>query len=148
MVTYEPDLIKQYIRRIALDLVIIPLAFYLAWFVRFDCHVPTEEWGTLTRYVFPIALVYIAINVAFGIYRRLWAYASFRDVIFLTETVGLGTLILVMVNFALTDYYHYRLSTGGLIDCKVQTPTDNHIPCLPASTDRFRSGTGADRWCQ
>jgi len=115
MVTYEPDLIKQYIRRIALDLVIIPLAFYLAWFVRFDCHVPTEEWGTLTRYVFPIALVYIAINVAFGIYRRLWAYASFRDVIFLTETVGLGTLILVMVNFALTDYYHYRLSTGGLI---------------------------------
>jgi FlaA1/EpsC-like NDP-sugar epimerase len=115
MVTYKLALLKQYIRRIVLDSLIIPFAFYLAWFVRFDCHVPTKEWGTLTARILPITFVYIIINLTFGIYRRLWAYASFRDIILLSETVGLSTLILVVVNFALTNYYHYRLSTGGLI---------------------------------
>jgi len=115
MAAYKTELLKQYIRRIFLDLLIIPFAFYLAWFVRFDCHVPPGEWRTLTRYLFPIACVYITINATSGIYRRLWAYASFRDVILLTETVGLGTLILVVVNFTFTNYHHYRLSTGGLI---------------------------------
>lgn len=115
MFAYKSDLLKQYIRRIGLDLLLIPFAFYLAWFIRFDCYVPAEEWGILTTRMLPIAFVYVIINLAFGIYRRLWAYTSFRDVILLSETVGLGTLILVVVNFTLTSYYHYRLSTGGLI---------------------------------
>jgi len=113
--TYELGLLKQYIRRIGLDLMIIPFAFYLAWLIRFDCRVPAEEWEILTIRMLPITFVYIIINLASGIYRRLWAYASFRDVALLSETVGLGTLILAVINFALTNYYHYRLSTGGLI---------------------------------
>lgn len=115
MVTYNSDLLKQYIRRIGLDLLIIPLTFYLSWLIRFDGHVPAEEWGTLIRWALPIVCVYIIINLTSGIYRRLWAYASFRDVVLLSETVGLGTLIVVVVNFALTSYYDYRLPTGGLI---------------------------------
>lgn len=115
MTTCKPDLLKQYIRRIGLDLLIIPFAFYLAWFIRFDCHVPSKEWRILTRYMLPIAIIYLIINLAFGIYRRLWAYASFRDVILLSETIGLGTLILIVLNYIHTRYYHYRLSTGGLI---------------------------------
>jgi FlaA1/EpsC-like NDP-sugar epimerase/lipopolysaccharide/colanic/teichoic acid biosynthesis glycosyltransferase len=111
----DPDLLKQYVRRIALDLVLIPFAFSLAWVIRFDCHPLSQELRTLTRYVLPIALIYIFINATFGVYRRLWAYASFRDVILLSKAVGLGTLILVVVNSALAYHYHYRLSTSGLI---------------------------------
>ena len=115
MGTYNLDLIKQYTRRIFLDLLIIPFAVYLAWFIRFDGHIPAREWEALTRYIPPMVLVYILINLVCGIYRRLWAYASFRDIVLLSETVGLGTLILVVVNLALTGCYSYRLSTGGLI---------------------------------
>ncbi|RLC91250.1 MAG: polysaccharide biosynthesis protein [Chloroflexi bacterium] len=115
MVIHNSDLLKQYIRRIILDLLIIPFAFYLAWLIRFDGHIPAKEWGALTRHIAPMAFVYITIKLVCGIYRRLWAYASFRDIILLSETVGLGTLILVVVNFALTSHYSYRLSTGGLI---------------------------------
>jgi len=113
--TYNSDLLKQYIRRTCLDLLIIPFAFFLAWSIRFDGHIPAKEWGALIKYISPMVLVYIIINLASGIYRRLWAYASFRDVILLSETVGLGTLILIVVNLALTGYYSHRLSTGGLI---------------------------------
>lgn len=112
---YNSDLLKQYVRRIILDLLTIPFAFYLAWFIRFDGQIPAKEWEALVRHILPMALVYIAINLASGIYRRLWAYASFRDVILLSETIGLGTLILIAINFALTSRHSYRLSTGGLI---------------------------------
>ncbi|MGD9002683.1 MAG: nucleoside-diphosphate sugar epimerase/dehydratase, partial [Anaerolineae bacterium] len=106
---------EQYLRRILLDLLIVPLAFYLAWLIRFDGHVPAQEWRMLTVRLLPIAVLYIFANLVLGIYRRMWAYASFRDVIDLCETVGLGTLVLLVVNFALTSLYGHRLSTGGLI---------------------------------
>ena len=85
MVSYQTDLLKQYMRRVILDLLLIPFAFYLAWAVRFDGHVSIEELRTLTKYVMPIAFVYIVINAAFGVYRRLWAYASFRDIVHLVR---------------------------------------------------------------
>jgi FlaA1/EpsC-like NDP-sugar epimerase len=116
MFTYNSDLLKQYMRRIILDLILTPFAFYLAWVIRFDGHVPIEEWQTLTRYVLPITFVYIATNAAFGIYRRLWAYASFRDVILLSEAVGLGTLIVVVINAYISPhYYHHSLPIGSLV---------------------------------
>ena len=73
------DLVKQYVRRIFLDLLIIPFAVYMAWFIRFDGHVPAREWEALTQYVPSMILVYILINLVCGIYRRLWAYASIRE---------------------------------------------------------------------
>lgn len=115
MLTYNHDLLKQYIRRIFLDLLLIPLAYYMAWFIRFDCVLPVDEWRMLTRHIFPMMLVYILINLVFGIYRRLWAYAGFYDVVPLIESIGLGTVIIIVINFALTGHRGYRLSTGGLM---------------------------------
>lgn len=111
----EPALFKQYVRRIFLDLLIVPFAFYLGWLVRFDGQVPAEEWRLLIACILPIALVYVISSLAFGIYRRLWAYASFRDVVLLSETIGLGTLVVIVANFSLNSFLQYRMSTGGLI---------------------------------
>lgn len=111
---YEPGLLKQFARRVALDMVMIPCAFYLACLIRFDCHVPLEEWSALTARMLPIVFVYVVISAAFGIYRHLWAYADFPDIVLLSEAIGLGTLVLMVVNFALTSHSNYRLSTGGL----------------------------------
>lgn len=112
---YELALLKQYARRILLDLLIVPSAFYLGWLVRFDGRVPAAELRLLTAYILPICLTYILVSLAFGIYRRLWAYACFGDVIFLSETIGLATVILMMTNFLTGSLYHLELSAGGLI---------------------------------
>ena len=112
---YEPGLLMQYVRRIALDLVMIPCAFYVAWLIRFDGHVPIKEWNALTARLLPIVFVYIVISATFGVYRHLWAYADFPDIILLSQAIGLGTLIVVVANFALTSHYDFRLSTGGLL---------------------------------
>jgi FlaA1/EpsC-like NDP-sugar epimerase len=115
MIAHNHDLIRQYTRRILLDLLVIPLAFYMAWFIRFDCVLPVDEWQVLTRHIVLIIPVYILINLIFGIYRRLWAYAGFYDVVPLIESIGLSTLTVVVINIALTGYRDYRLSTGGLM---------------------------------
>jgi FlaA1/EpsC-like NDP-sugar epimerase len=112
---YRISLFNQYVRRILLDWLIIPLAFYMGWFIRFDGQVPVEEWYALTRYVVPITLVYLVVNAGFGLYRRLWAYASFRDVLLLTKSTGVSTMILLAVNYSSTFLYGYRLPMGGLI---------------------------------
>jgi FlaA1/EpsC-like NDP-sugar epimerase len=113
--TYGLALLKQYGRRILLDLLIVPLAFYLGWLVRFDGRVPAEEWKLLTAYILPICLIYIFTSLAFGIYRRLWAYACFGDVILLSETIGLATLIVMVANFLPNRFYQHQLSAGGLV---------------------------------
>ena len=64
---HNPALLKQYMRRIFLDLLIIPFAFYLAWVVRFDAHVAPEEWAALSTRMVPIAFVYIGTSLAFGL---------------------------------------------------------------------------------
>ena len=115
MTSHRRDLLGQYARRITLDLVIIPCAFYLAWLIRFDSHPSSRKWSTLTVRLLPIVFVYIVISAAFGIYRHLWAYADFPDIILLSAAIGLGTLVLVVVNFALAGYLNCRFSTGGLI---------------------------------
>ncbi|MGD2164532.1 MAG: nucleoside-diphosphate sugar epimerase/dehydratase [Anaerolineae bacterium] len=115
MERYSASLARQYIRRISLDVLIIIVAFFLGWLARFDGRVPASEWDLLSRRMVPIITVYVVVNSAAGIYRRLWAYASFRDVIILSETIGLSTLALVSVNFALTGVLDRRLSTGGLM---------------------------------
>ena len=115
MTSHRQDLLGQYVRRITLDLVLVPCAFYLAWLIRFDGHPSFQELEILTWYLLPIALIYIIINGAFGIYRHLWAFASFRDIILLSEATSLGTLTLIVFNLALTGYRNCRFSVGGLI---------------------------------
>lgn len=112
---HEPNLARQYVRRIGLDILVITVSFSLGWLARFDGRVPHSEWTLLSRRMIAIIAVYVAVNSASGIYQRMWAYASFRDVIILSQAIGLATLILVSANFALTSLYSRRLSTGGLI---------------------------------
>lgn len=114
MDAYGPALLRQYARRILLDLLIVPSAFYLGWLIRFDGRVPAEEWHRLNATLLPICLVYVISNLAFGIYRRLWGYACFRDVILLSEAIGAATLLLIAVSFPLSALYEHPLSAGGL----------------------------------
>ncbi len=112
---YQSGLFGQYARRIMLDLLLIPCAFYLAWFIRFDGSPSGMELAILTRYLLPLAMLYILVNASLGIYRHLWAYASFRDVILLSAAAGLSTLVLILCDVAMTGFRGYRLSIGGLI---------------------------------
>jgi FlaA1/EpsC-like NDP-sugar epimerase len=115
MIAFNRRILYQYIRRIAVDLLLTPLAFYLALLIQLDGQLTAQKLEAMSHAVLPITFVYIAINLFFGIYRRIWVYASFRDVILLSETIGLGTLMLVVINVYVLPRYYYGLPTGSLV---------------------------------
>ena len=116
MIASKPDLRLRQIRRMGLDLVLIPLAFYLAMLIRFDGRLGAEEVQTLARYLLPITLIYTSIHLAFGTYGRIWSYTNLRDIILLAKTIGLGTLVLVVLNLSVFPWFDgHGLPIGCLV---------------------------------
>jgi len=115
MAACKARILKRHIRRIVVDLVLIPLAFYLALLIRLDGQFIVQELKAMSQAVLPITFFYIAINLIFGIYRRIWVYAGFHNVIQLSEAIGLGTLMLVVINVYVLPRYSHSLSNGSLV---------------------------------
>lgn len=82
-----------------LDLLVIALAYAAALLLRFDAEVPHQNREFVLR-VFPLlALVYIAANVVFGVYRTVWTYGSLGDILNLFLPVLVSTALIFGVNF-------------------------------------------------
>ena len=112
---WKASLPQMAARRIALDLILVPCAYSLAWLIRFDGSVPAIEWHALIVALPFITMITVLANFAFGIHRRLWAYAGIRDATLLVKAACLSTLILATGNLSVGRYFHLGLSTGGLL---------------------------------
>jgi FlaA1/EpsC-like NDP-sugar epimerase len=76
-----------------MDIVLIPLAHYLALAFRFEGQIPYSYLSVLLRWISAIVLIHVVVNSQSGVYRRLWMYASVREAILLAGSVGTSTLI-------------------------------------------------------
>ncbi len=85
---------QQYARRILLDIVVIPAAFYLALLVQFYGDCSAALVAQLTSFIVSLTAVHIVINAASGIYRQLWAYADLRAAWHILRASAIATLIL------------------------------------------------------
>lgn len=83
----------------ALDVMVVGLAYAAALLLRFDAEVPRQNLRFVLK-VFPlIAAVYIVANVVFGVYRTMWAYGSLGDILALFRPVLFATFVIFGVNF-------------------------------------------------
>ncbi|MBN1582138.1 MAG: polysaccharide biosynthesis protein, partial [Anaerolineae bacterium] len=151
MTSWNSRTLKRHVRRIVIDLVLIPLAFYLALLIRLDGRFAIQELETMSRAVLPIVSIYVLTNLAFGIYRRLWVYASFRDVILLSETIGLATLVVVVVNaYVFNRHFQHTLSAGclvmgGILTLILSTVVRYRRQLVGILVARFSKSTGTSR---
>ena len=78
---------------LAYDLVATLVAIVGAFALRFDARDPI---GTVVQFA-PVSLLPLVVqpmaNVAFGLYRREWRYASVRELLAITSAVGVATVI-------------------------------------------------------
>ena len=90
------------------DLPLVWAAYALALLVR---GVTTNlEYGPALGFAALAAVVVVACNEAFGIYRRWWRFATSQDLVPLTVSMGIATVAIVGLNLAWPGFRPMPLS--------------------------------------
>ncbi len=72
------------------DFVTVNLALYLGFALRFDGVIPRPFASRLLSLFFIYSIAYIFSLAAFGVYKRIWRYASLREAVLLSLSILLG----------------------------------------------------------
>ena len=87
------------------DAVLVGTSLYLALVLRFEGHVPFSFMNNFERLLWPAVLLNIIIFFVFGLYRRLWRYASVDELLLIVWAVGIGST----ATFFLSRFFHLML---------------------------------------
>lgn len=87
-----------------IDTIIFVITPVIALNIRFEGAVPDKYYNVLTSYLPFILVVWIATFYIFGLYNRLWRYASINELLAIAGAVTVGSLI--------TDTYMFFADTG------------------------------------
>lgn len=98
---------KRRLFEVLLDLVLIPLAYWISYLLRFE--------GSAYGANFPIFIKSLPIVVAsqlfafflFGVYRGIWQYVGMRDVIVFGKAITAGAVLSVLVNLGLYRFVSF-----------------------------------------
>lgn len=82
---------KRRVFEVSGDLVLILLAYYLSFLLRFEGQLPEPFYGQLLRSVPIIICVQLGAFVSCGLYRGVWRYTALPDLILQVRAVLLGT---------------------------------------------------------
>jgi FlaA1/EpsC-like NDP-sugar epimerase len=91
--------IRYHILQMLIDLVLLAIAFTLAFLFRFDFGVPPAQLELLAIFILPVLAAKIIIFYFAGLYRRMWRYASVRDFYTVFWASILGSLAVVIIVF-------------------------------------------------
>jgi FlaA1/EpsC-like NDP-sugar epimerase len=92
------------------DSVVVAVAVYLAFFLRFEGEIPARYVAILRRMV-PIALaVKLPIFLVFRTYRFAWAYVGLEEIVNVVLACGVGSLALAALPFS----FQHGLGLAGL----------------------------------
>ncbi|GAB4333265.1 MAG: nucleoside-diphosphate sugar epimerase/dehydratase [Dehalococcoidia bacterium] len=86
-----------------LDALVIVVAYGAALLLRFDGDIPRRSVEFTAQVLPAIVLAFIASNVAFGVYRTVWAYGGIGDILNLFRSILLVTAGAFAANFWLHE---------------------------------------------
>lgn len=85
------------------DVLMIPVAWYLAYWLRFNLGAIPEEFLRTATLVLPVVIICQAFSyVVFGLYRGIWRFASLPDLVRIGKSIFLGVLIITLAVFLVT----------------------------------------------
>ncbi|WP_202079420.1 nucleoside-diphosphate sugar epimerase/dehydratase [Caldalkalibacillus salinus] len=74
-----------------IDLLLVSLAILYAYLLRFDFKIPEQYISQIPYIIVSFGLIVIVSNYCFGIYKRMWRYASIGELISLFKVAGIST---------------------------------------------------------
>ena len=98
----------QYKRRVfevLLDVVLVVLAYYAAYVLRFDGSLPPEQVVILFETLPLVIGIQLACFLLAGLYRGLWRYAGFDDVVTMVRAVAAAVVASAVPIFALYGFF-------------------------------------------
>ena len=90
-----------------IDAMLINLAAFGSFYLRFEGGIPLEYYQTYYHTAIAATILYIAVFYVFGLYNRLWQYASTGELLSIVYAVTVGTGGTVAV------VYFYGLAQAG-----------------------------------
>jgi FlaA1/EpsC-like NDP-sugar epimerase/UDP-N-acetylmuramyl pentapeptide phosphotransferase/UDP-N-acetylglucosamine-1-phosphate transferase len=115
---------RRYALPVLFDLATVVAAFYLALGLRFSGELAGDlanlvrYAGLLANLILFVACVFVTSGAVFGLYSRIWRYASGQEVVSILGAGGLGTLVVLIVDLLWTAGRPIPLSVvlmGGLL---------------------------------
>jgi FlaA1/EpsC-like NDP-sugar epimerase len=82
-----------------LDIILVNLAYIGALALRFDAIIPHEFWMTYRTLIPVITIITILVYFITGFYRRLWEYASVRELYLILQGVTAASLLVVAIAY-------------------------------------------------
>jgi FlaA1/EpsC-like NDP-sugar epimerase len=118
---------RHSILQLLVDGVLVALAYYLAFQLRFDGHVLSRYEDLFERTIPWVIPVSLAVFAAFGLYQRLWTFVGQRDYEAVVKGVVVSTLIIVGLIALLHPVqigpkYEFRHDTFRIVSTAVTLP--------------------------
>jgi FlaA1/EpsC-like NDP-sugar epimerase len=89
------------------DALLVSLAYYLAFRMRFlDEGVPPRYEVLFLQTVGFVAIGFVAVFAAFGLYQKWWRYVSGRDFLTIVRAVAVASAILIVVSSVFKPFHH------------------------------------------
>lgn len=104
---------KKKIVFLVLDILLIGLAVWLSFILRFDGNIPSSyiEQGTIVKTIFFALIFLIPIFYAYDLYSFSWSYVSTNELVSLFKAITLGFAFLTVALFASKTLEYFPRST-------------------------------------
>lgn len=87
---------KRTLLMMAIDAVLVNLAAFLSFYIRFGFEgegiIPTQYHSTLIHSFWTATIIYLGVFFLFGLYNKLWQYASIGEMLSIVFAVTVGTI--------------------------------------------------------
>ncbi|HXG95301.1 MAG TPA: hypothetical protein VNN73_23400 [Blastocatellia bacterium] len=96
---------KRRIFEVLLDVVLIALAYYGAYLLRWDGEMGDEQLGIFLKTLPVMIIVEISFLLFGGVYRGLWRYAGIEDLLRIVRSVFAGATMSIIVVFLMYRFH-------------------------------------------
>jgi UDP-GlcNAc:undecaprenyl-phosphate GlcNAc-1-phosphate transferase len=84
---------KRRIFEVLLDVILIVLAYWAAYAIKFEPFSDSPAWKLFLRTLPVLVVVRLAAFLVFGVYRGIWRYTSMDDLLTFAKAVAAGTIV-------------------------------------------------------
>jgi len=133
--------VQRWVPWFLIDAVLVVVSFWLALFLRLAARIPEYYMRTLPVSALFIVIVYYLVNRLFGVYRRVWEYASAQEEISIIASVVTSTSLLCVLDLLL-HVHPLPLSVvylGGVFTLTAFTAVRYRTRLLPGLVRRWRA---------